>query len=152
FNGGGRGAPVDADGKPVFHQLPKSLDVAQSDGERWRWMLAQAAAADPARASEIEMVFASFQQSQFGEQTIAHPGYTLPDEEKKDTSGTYALHTLGDDETIAWLASGIKRIKLPDEFNWIKIYQKVAARGKSTQGERARNALAEIFENRRQYL
>jgi uncharacterized protein YfaS (alpha-2-macroglobulin family) len=152
FHGNGRGAPVDADGKPVFHQLPKGFDVAKSDGERWRWMLAQAAAANPGRASEIDMIFATFQMSQFGEQTIAYRGYTLPDDEKKDTSGTFALHTLGDDETIAWLANGVKRFKLPDEFNWIKIYQKVASRGKSPSGEQARDSLAGVFENRRQYL
>ncbi len=44
------------------------------------------------------------------------------DDTKKNESGTYALQTLGDDETIARLATGIKRFKLPDEFNYIKIY------------------------------
>jgi hypothetical protein len=29
------GAPVDADGKPVFHQLPKSWQDAETDGQRW---------------------------------------------------------------------------------------------------------------------
>ena len=28
-----QGAPVDADGNPVFHKLPKGYDSAQSDGE-----------------------------------------------------------------------------------------------------------------------
>ena len=42
---------------------------------------------------------------------------------KNDKTGTFALHTLKDDETIAQLATGIKRFKLPDEFNWIKIYR-----------------------------
>ena len=38
----------------------------------------------------------------------------------------YALDTLRDDETIARLATGIKRFTLPDEFNPIKIYQEIA--------------------------
>ena len=70
----------------------------------------------------------------------------------RTTSGTYALHTLSDDETIARLATGIKRFKVPDEFNWIKIYERVAGRGKSTWGEQARDALANEFEDRRQYV
>ena len=63
------------------------------------------------------------------------------DDGKKDESGTYELHTLSEDETIARLASGIKRFKLPDEFNFIKIYQDLKRNDK----------LAGIFENRRQY-
>ena len=59
-------------------------------------------------------------------------------------------NTLEDDETIARLATGIKRFKLPDEFNPIKIYQAIADDPKTGQGEEALNALATIFENRRQ--
>ena len=35
-----RGAPVDAEGKPVFHTIPKSFESAETDGQRWRWCLA----------------------------------------------------------------------------------------------------------------
>ena len=45
---------------------------------------------------------------------------------RPEASGPYALDTLKDDETIARLATGIKRFKLPDEFNPIKIYQTIA--------------------------
>ncbi|MEA1951526.1 MAG: MG2 domain-containing protein, partial [Planctomycetota bacterium] len=76
-----------------------------------------------------------------------------PDDSKKDESGTYALHTLSEDETIARLATGVKRFKLPDEFNYIKIYKEVAADREtlSPQGISAMRTLAQIFENRRQY-
>ena len=74
------------------------------------------------------------------------------DDSKKDESGTYALHTLTDDETIARLATGIKRFKLPDEFNFLKIYTRVAGRGKSPYGEQSRDALAQDYEDRRQYV
>ena len=30
------GAPVDAEGKPVYHHVPKSWEAAESDGQRWR--------------------------------------------------------------------------------------------------------------------
>ncbi len=32
-----QGAPVDADGNPIYHYVPKSWQAAQTDGQRWRW-------------------------------------------------------------------------------------------------------------------
>ena len=59
--------------------------------------------------------------------------------------------SLKDDETIARLAPGIKRFKLPDEFNFLRIYREVATSGKKPQAEHALAMLAGIYENRRQY-
>jgi uncharacterized protein YfaS (alpha-2-macroglobulin family) len=148
-----RGAPVDAKGEPVYHHVPKSYKNAESDGERWRWMLTQAVEFDPNVVNEVDSLFAGFMQGQLGEQTMAQFGFRRrADDGKENTSGTYALHTLSDEETIARLATGIKRIKVPDEFNWIKIYERIAGRGKSAWGEKARDQLAGIYENRRQYV
>ena len=149
-----QGAPVDADGNPIFHQLPKSYETAKSDGERWRWLLNRAAEVDPTRANEIRLQFANFLQSQFGVETMAQNGW-LPriqgdDDAHKEKSGTYALHTLTDDETIARLATGIKRLKLPGEFNFLKIFQEIS-RHKSPYGQQAADAVANIYLNRRQY-
>lgn len=148
------GAPVDAEGNPVYHQLPKNYEAAQSDGERWRWMLSQAVEFVPSRRNEVDVLFANFLREQFGEQTMSHFGRWFggeDDDTKQDSSGTYALHTLAEDETIARLATGINRFKLPDEFNFIRIYQQVAARGKTSFGENSLDALCSTFENRRQY-
>jgi uncharacterized protein YfaS (alpha-2-macroglobulin family) len=152
YGGGGRGAPVDAQGNPVYYHVPKSYTAAKNDGERWRWMLDRAARLDPGRQSECDIELANFLRGQLGEQTLA--GYVTPfrGDDGKDQSGTYALHTLRDDETIARLATGIKRFKLPDEFNWIKIYERVAGRGKNHFGEQARDNLAQTYEDRRQYV
>src|SRR5262249_20264199 len=152
--GGQQGAPVDAEGNPVFHKVPKSYETAQSDGERWRWMLSQAVEFDAGNRNEVDILLANFLRQQFDVQTMAYYGRYFPqDDDRKDNqSGTYALHTLSEEETIARLATGIKRFKLPDEFNWIKIYQRVAARGKSNHGEQARDTLAHVFEDRRQYV
>jgi uncharacterized protein YfaS (alpha-2-macroglobulin family) len=150
-----RGAPVDEAGNPVFHHVPKSFEDAKTDGQRWRWCLEQAAEMNPQRTDDVRLQFANFLWNQFGVQTMAEYGWffgrTQTDDTQKHESGTYALHTLGEDETIARLATGIKRFKLPDEFNFIKIYQEVAER--QTSGERlaASSQLAQIFENRRQY-
>jgi uncharacterized protein YfaS (alpha-2-macroglobulin family) len=148
------GAAVDAEGNPVLYHVPKSFEAAQSDGERWRWLLAQAVELDPAIINEAQSSLANFLHSQFGVQTMAQFGWLAraDDDSKKDESGTYALHTLSDDETIARLATGIKRFKLPDEFNAIKIFREIAARGRSPQGEAADDALSQIFEDRRQYV
>jgi uncharacterized protein YfaS (alpha-2-macroglobulin family) len=149
-----RGAPVDADGNPILYHVPKSYADAQSDGERWRWMLVQAAEFNPALANEADMLFGNFLYSQFGVETMAQYGRPFRGAEDRDRnkSGTYALHTLSDKETIARLATGIKRFELPDEFNYIKVFERVAGRGKNKFGEQARDMLARVYENRRQYV
>jgi uncharacterized protein YfaS (alpha-2-macroglobulin family) len=154
YGGTGRGAPVDADGNPILYYAPKSLEAAQSDGERWRWLLSQAVEMSSSVRNDADLALANFLHGQFGVQTMAgFGGWRGEDDDvKKDESATYALHTLAVDETIARLATGIKRFKLADEFNFLKLYQQIAARGKTNPGEQARDTLGQIFENRRQYV
>jgi len=146
------GAPVDEDGNPVFHHVPKSWETAETDGQRWRWCLEQAIEFNPANRTAVRLQFADFLWNQFGVQTMAHYGWRFgrmqTDDTKEDESGTYALHTLGENETIARLASGVKRFALPDEFNFIKIWQEMAA---ADHGLPALERLVQVFENRRQY-
>ncbi len=150
YRGNTRGAPVDGSGKPIYYRIPKSFETAASDGERWRWMLAQAVEFDPDLANETDMQLANFYRSQFGVQTMAASWeHSRPEESK---TGAFALHTLKDEETIAKLATGLKRFTLPDEFNWIKIAERVAERGKGPFGEQARDLLAVEYEDRRQYI
>jgi hypothetical protein len=157
-----QGAPVDAEGNPVFHDLPKTWEDAKTDGQRWRWALEQMVEMEPHRRDEVLMERANFLWNQFGVQTMTYgqwtPFFGSPDaddnNEEKDESGTYALHTLGEDETIARTAIGIRRFKLPDEHNFIKLYQQVADEAQkpaSGNEEGALNQLATEFENRRQY-
>ena len=140
-----KGAAVDANGEPVFHKVPVSWEAAASDGERWRWLLDQAAKSGGGDTAKHQL--AEFLQQQFDVQTLARWNWyfnRVPDEQsdtRKDTSGTYELHKLGDDETIARLATGIRRFKLPDEFNFIRMYTELKNWDK----------LAEIATNRRQY-
>ncbi|KPK81128.1 MAG: hypothetical protein AMJ81_10860, partial [Phycisphaerae bacterium SM23_33] len=109
---------------------------------------------DSRRLAEVQYHFASFLHHQFGVQTMQQYRWYFArayqeDDSKKDESGTYALHTLGEDETIARLATGIKRFKLPKEFDFIRIFKDVAD-GKS-YAEQSLDTLARMFENRRQY-
>jgi uncharacterized protein YfaS (alpha-2-macroglobulin family) len=163
YGGRTQGAPIGDDGLPVYHHVPKTWGDSKSDGERWRWTLAQAVENNPGLLNTVRWELASFFRQQFGEQTMAQYGWFfgrgLDDDagsEKKEEgdqekSGTWALNTLGEDETIAKLATGIKRFKLPDEFNYIKILQQIADDAKTGYGDQALNTLAEVFENRRQY-
>lgn len=152
------GAPVSEDGSPVFYYLPRTWESAANDGERWRFALSQAVEHAPDLAARVDLVFADFLKVQFGVQTLAQFGW-IPlesdnvetDSGDQDRTGTFALHTLGEDETIARLATGVKRFTLPEEFNHVKIYQRVADESKSAHGETALVSLGEVFENRRQY-
>ena len=152
---GNKGAPVHPDGTPVFHKTPKSWDAAKTDGERWRWLLLQAQELHPSYKNRVLWTRANFLRQQFGVQTMAYYGRyfrgSASDTGDKDESGTYALHTLGEDETISKLATGIKRFRLPDEHNFIKILQTIADAPKTGRGENSLNLLADTFENRRQY-
>ena len=150
--GAARGAPVDDKGQVIYHQRPKSWSEAATDGQRWRWCLTQAE--EFGHSEEARFTFAGFLHNQFGVQTMGN-GYgglfgRQADDSKKNESGPYELTSLGEDETIARLATGIRRFKLPDEFNYIKIYQQLASEGKG-YADQSLDALAGIFEDRQQY-
>ncbi len=155
YGGGPTAAPVDAEGNPVYHHVPKSFEASETDGQRWRWCLEMAIEIDPTRRNQVRYQFASFLQNQFGVQTMAHFGFPFGrmevDDTKENESGAYALHTLAENETIARLASGVKRFTLPDEFSFVKIYTEIASDPKAPYAENACTQLAQLFENRRQY-
>ncbi|MFA7230150.1 MAG: alpha-2-macroglobulin family protein [Victivallaceae bacterium] len=138
------GAPVDAQGNPVFYHLPDSFNNAVNDGERWRLALQNAYSNGYERA---ELEFADFLKGQFGVQTMS---WVYRSRIGDIRTGPYAVHLLPEDETIAQLANGVHRFKLPDEFNYIKLYEKIFT-SKSSCGEAALNNLVSIFTNRRQY-
>ncbi len=136
---------------PDFLCRPQSWDDAKNDGERWRFALATAVEADATRRDEVRGLFAEFLHEQFGVQTMASWG-ALSKSDAGDESGTYALDTLKDSETIAKLATGIKRFGLPDEFNPIVIWKDLASGPKSPWGEAALDRLASVYQDRRQYV
>ncbi len=153
YYAGTRGAAVDDKGDPVLYYVPKSYEKAANDGQRWRWLLTAAAEANPGLLNQVDMTFADFMRSQLGVQSMAQYGFgARVDSDADNKSGTYALHMLAEDETIARLATGIRRFKVADEFNWIKIYERITGRGKSDLGAQARDKLAAEFEDRRQYV
>ncbi|MCA9178230.1 MAG: alpha-2-macroglobulin [Planctomycetales bacterium] len=152
------GAPVDKDGNPVFHHASKTWDAAENDGQRWRWALEQVVENDPQRRNEVLRYRAEFLHGQFGVHTMQqHIGPMfgrggmgggmdgpIIDEGKQNETGPYAVSTLKDTETIARLATGIKRFDLPDEFNFIKLWEQTGDDITSLR------SLASVYQNRRQ--
>ncbi len=151
YGQGAGGAAVDEEGNPVFYQVPDSWKAAKNDGERWRWLLRRAIEEAPKRKNEIRTQLANFFYNQFGVKTIASGGDFYRNREAGETEGLDTHHTMGEDETLARLATGVKRFKIPDEYNFIKIYRAIAEGSDTSYREYAWNTLAEIFENRRQY-
>ncbi len=151
--GGSKGASVDAEGNPVFYTVPASWEASTSDGQRWRWAMEQTKKVSPSLTSRIDSQFADFLHSQFGVQTLREGGISLPEENDKDgdkEANPFAVKTLKDNETIARLATGAKRFALPDEFNPITIYKRLAD-GDDQYASQSIESLARIATDRQQY-
>lgn len=148
YGRGDRAAPVGADGNPVFYPLPESWAEAKNDGQRWRWLLGRLAEKGGDRDG-ADRRFADFLLSQFGVQTLGQGFSPLRDGDEEAGTGAFAVRTLADHETIARLATGIRRFVLPDEFNHIAMYKRLTLSPASR--DQAFEALGGIFENRQQY-
>lgn len=148
-----QGAPVDEEGKPIYYAEPKTWQAAINDGERWRWALMMMVENQPSLRGFALYQRANFAMQQFGVQTMQQFGF-FPrggQQDGENESGTYALHTLKENETIARLANGIKRFEIPDEFNHVALYKEILGAKDDGYVEASYNQLAGIFENRRQY-
>ncbi len=152
YGGEDVGAPVDVEGNPVFYDVPESWEAAKSDGERWRWALSEAGKTSEELRKTTLHSYANFLNTQFGTQSMARYGawFGAYRDDEADKPQTFALHTLTDDETIARLATGVKRFQLPDAHNPIKLFQQLADE-KHAHGVSAAQSLAEIYESRRQF-
>lgn len=144
------GAPVDAEGQPLLYHVPASWEAAKNDGERWRWALLQMTEADANSRAHAVMEWARFLESQFSVTTIA--GYLGQQDNTDEAAGPFAVHTLSDNETIARLATGVKRFTLPDEFHHLAQFKLAVSLNNSNWSPNAADAIAQIYENRRQYV
>ncbi len=155
-NGGDRGTPVDEAGEPIYYAAVKRFEDAKNDGERWRWCLTQMAEIDATQLGAIQIEWAAFLASQFGVQTLDTFGYGRfgTSQDAQNRSAKFQLETLQDHETIAQLATGIRRFELPEEYNYLQILKNVAAMELSAVGEAKIEAMFQLgreYENRRQY-
>ncbi|MFO0958462.1 MAG: MG2 domain-containing protein [Isosphaeraceae bacterium] len=147
-----QGAPVDADGNPVFYKRADNFEGADNDGQRWRWALSMAVESDHSLTNNARFQFANFLRSQFGVQTLARYGLVGPgSDDSKVEEGPFSLRTLKDNETIARLANGVKRFELPDEFNYLLLYRQIREDAKTGLGPEAAALVAGEYEDRRQF-
>ncbi|MDA3961264.1 MAG: MG2 domain-containing protein, partial [Planctomycetota bacterium] len=148
-NAGAQGAPVDAKGEPVLYRVPASFEQAQSDGERWRWCLMQAAEAGDKGGALWQRY--EHARASFAVETMNRHGFVLPppDDSEDGKLGPWAVHTLDDSEVLAQLATGARRFQLGPEFHHIALLQELVSQ--PAYQNRARRTLAQVFENRRQY-
>lgn len=151
-----QGAPVDEAGNPVFYKIPPDFQSAKSDGERWRWLLAQTALISPDMETYVKYTLASWLHSQFGVQTMSSYGHfwarssAVPDKDAlREELRPYEVHTLSDNESLARLAVGVKRFALPDEFNYIHLFKQILNSPDRGYADDAARSLARIYENRR---
>ncbi len=156
YGDGTQGAPVDENNKPLFYGVPKTWAEAQNDGQRWRWALEQMVEHDADYRWTELITRGDFLRSQFGVTTLG--GDLQPLLAKAEQSGEtslYSLHTLTDGETLARLATGVQRFALPDEHNFVLLYQQAFEIGqKSGTKSRAHTPaehLARLFADRRQF-
>ena len=110
-------APVDENGEPLFYGLVKNWEDAKNDGERWMFANTARAAVDDFGRRNSARSLGAFAENQFGV-------YRLRDEGdlKKLIED---LKSLDDDETITRLANGVKRFKLPIEYNYMRMWREL---------------------------
>ena len=106
-------APVNPDGTPVFYSVPVSFDAAVNDGERFRYAAARAEAAGNEDAA---LLYAKFLYELF-DSCGSRSRYGEPGEREQ-------LYQLKDNESIAELADGIRKITLPPDSVYIEIFRR----------------------------
>ena len=110
-------APVDENGEPLFYGLVKSWEDAKNDGERWMFANTARAAVDDFGRRNSARSLGVFAENQFGVYRLRY------EDDLKNLIGD--LRSLDDDETITRLANGIKRFKLPVEYNYIRMWREL---------------------------
>lgn len=152
-----RFAPLDEKGEPILYKTPASFEQANSDGERARWLMRLAMELDEQVGNESLESWAYFMSSQFSVDTLQTSMWfrrtqdSDSSSQESKTSGILEVQNLSDDETIAYIANGIKRFKLPDENNPIRIYRQLANQRDSVAAVRSLEALAAHYTSRRQF-
>ena len=127
-------APVDENGEPLFYDLVKTWEEAKNDGERWMFANTARAAVDDFGRRNSARTLGEFAKNQFGV-------YHLRGKDNL-TKLIGDLRSLDDDETVTRLANGVKRFKLPVEYNYIRMWREL--------GDYA--SIAQEYERRYQFV
>lgn len=141
--GGQLGWPVDGDNDPLSFRVSNSWDAAANDGERYRWALAEQVRLRADWKDRVALAYADFLRRHLGVGTLGNLGRNIGDGSAAED--ILSLRTLSDDETIARLATGVRRLTLPENLDFIALY-------KSVENERQRvDRLSTVYLDRQQY-
>ena len=145
------GAPVNAEGNPVWIDVPESWETAASDGERWRWTMEEIARIDPTQAAAEGLQWFGYCQAHYDVNTLASfSWWSQP--EVKERDGILQASTLKETETIARLANGVKRFTLREDHQFIPGLRTLMRMGKNGSSEQAGDQLVQVFLNRQQHV
>lgn len=143
-------APVDKSGDPILYPIPDTFEKAENDGQRWRFHLEAAKKSNPKLVNSVDYNFASFLLSQWGVATLGNDWASKFDDKKEKS--IYALEAVSDNEALCKLATGVKRFKFPEGYDYIKIFKSIANSDDVSFKRSATDQLGQIYENRRQYV
>jgi len=113
--------PVNPDSSPVYYHVPASFRDARSDGERMRYAYARAIADGSAIARESLANFLA------GEFDFSGVDYYIKQQYYQSPAFRDYLNGLRDNETVAQLADGTRKLTLPDDQNYIRLYRENGA-------------------------
>ena len=143
-----KGAPVDENNQALYYELVNEFSEARNDGERWRWLLEKSKVGGSNHEVIARYKLATFYQKALGVQRIAN---NYRHQSSNAATKVLQLENLKDSETLTKLAVGVKRFDLPEEFNYLKIYQSLSnEKSHSYYAREAAAKLATIYQNRRQ--
>ncbi len=149
-----KGYPVDENGDPIFFKAAASWETAKNDGERLLWITHALSELNPSDTNGIKSR-ADMAAGWFSVRTLSDYGlhFDVAEDESSTKSSIAALHTLKNNETIAKLATGPKRFTLPEEWDFLALWRKIADNEKVEAEKRAVTwyQIAEELTNRRQY-
>ncbi len=113
--------PVNPDGTPVYYSDPGSWEAAKNDGERMRRAYERAI---DAGSKDAQRLLAEWLSRQFDFFSVDY--YVRMEYLSRDAYLQY-LYNLKDNETVAQLADGIRKITLPEDQNYIRMYMEAEA-------------------------
>ncbi len=111
-----------------FFKVPQTFEDAQSDGERWRWALAQMEVLGGRHAADALFQRAMFMHGIFTTSNLSGLSGAAPIIGRNPVPDTpeMSLHTLDDDEFIVLAGGRLQRLLLPEEFAFLTALKKVA--------------------------
>ena len=155
-------APVDADGQPLVFAVPDSWTAAASDGERLAWIESQMTARPKLfDVPKLRLDLATADRQRYGVGTLGSlsgqiaesvfKGLDGPGEAVDKTAGLLMLPTLGENETVCRLATGVRRFELPQAINFLQEFRELRTVDDKRVASRAAMQLADELLDRMQY-